>query len=72
MPNMPDKITNNFLKFVHHTLCFVAIIAALITIGAFNTGGNFVLPALIAAACVWAAANIKYEWKHKASANLYE
>ena len=72
MPSTPDAIINRPLQFLHHLLVFFGIICAFATIGAFNTGGNFIVPALIAVAAFVIAAKIKYKWKHKATASVYK
>jgi len=72
MPQMPDTIVNRPLQFVHHALVLIGIFFSFATIGAFNNGAHFIIPALIAVAAFGIASRVKYKWKHKATSSVYK
>jgi len=53
-------------------LVALAIGSGLLTVAAFQNGGNFLLLGLICAALVFAASKIKYKWQRKGTVSAYK
>jgi len=72
MVHHPDIIINKPLQVLHGLFVAVAIGSGLLTVAAFQNGGNVLLLGLICAASVFAASKIKYKWQRKGTVSAYK
>jgi len=72
MVHHPDTIINKPLQVLHGLLVAIAVVSGLLTVAAFQNGGNFILLGLICAASIFAASKIKYKWERKGTVSAYK
>ncbi len=72
MSRTPEKIENGFAKFIRTVLIIAGVFFAIVTLGAIQNGGVFIIPMALSIGAFVLATKIKVTWKKDMEVSRYK